>query len=150
MQASCYYVLCMNKKHQTIYEVDSDFVADSIHYASQPEIESFPSISESAEQERRLARRVIPETFEGQKIPFNLHEPIRRLLAERDELKLKVRALEARLGAVKARRDELLAAAKRVEHSWHITRRKTLASSMAHLRAAIANAKGKSLNASGN
>jgi hypothetical protein len=39
-----------------------------------------------------------------------------------------------------AQRDELLAAAKKVVSSWHILRRKTMASSMAHLRAAIAKA----------
>jgi hypothetical protein len=39
-----------------------------------------------------------------------------------------------------AQRDELLAAAKRVEAGWNITNRKTLASAMAHLRAAIAKA----------
>ena len=37
------------------------------------------------------------------------------------------------------RNAELLAAAKRVERDWNITRRKHLASSMAHLRSAIAN-----------
>ena len=41
---------------------------------------------------------------------------------------------------LEAQRDELLAAAKKVVSSWHILRRKTMASSMAHLRAAIAKA----------
>ena len=36
-----------------------------------------------------------------------------------------------------AERDELLASCKRVEKAWNITNRKTLASEIAHLRAAI-------------